>query len=116
MTTTHGKVSIYKDFNDLQGHQISVLGALERIRTGKSKILVEQAREAKTKKGKRDGGRVQNISTPPAKHQFRHDQPKADPQDQLQKAQILRGKHRHRHGRGLDPRDAVDRWATARPD
>ena len=50
MTTTHGKVSIYKDFNDLQGHQISVLGALERIRTGKSKILVEQAREAKTKK------------------------------------------------------------------
>jgi hypothetical protein len=50
MTTTHGKVSIYKDFNDLQGHQISVLGALERIRTGKSKALVEQAREAKTKK------------------------------------------------------------------
>jgi len=50
MTTTHGKVSIYKDFNDLQGHTITVLGALERIRTGKSKVLVEQAREAKTKK------------------------------------------------------------------
>jgi len=46
----NGKVSIYKDFNDLQGHTISVLGALERIRTGKSKVLVEQAREAKTKK------------------------------------------------------------------
>jgi hypothetical protein len=46
----NGKVSIYKDFNDLQGHQISVLGALERIRTGKSKALVEKAREAKTKK------------------------------------------------------------------
>lgn len=46
----NGKVSIYKDFNDLQGHQISVLGALERIRSGKSKALVEKAREAKTKK------------------------------------------------------------------
>jgi len=46
----NGKVSIYKDFNDLQGHQISVLGALERIRAGKSKTLVEKAREAKTKK------------------------------------------------------------------
>jgi len=46
----NGKVSIYKDFNDLQGHTISVLGALERIRTGKSKTLVEQTREAKTKK------------------------------------------------------------------
>jgi hypothetical protein len=46
----NGKVSIYKDFNDLQGHQVSVLGALERIRTGKSKALVEKAREAKTKK------------------------------------------------------------------
>jgi twinkle protein len=46
----NGKVSIYKDFNDLQGHTISVLGALERIRTGKSKALVEKAREAKTKK------------------------------------------------------------------
>jgi hypothetical protein len=46
----NGKVSIYKDFNDLQGHQISVLGALERIWTGKSKALVEKAREAKTKK------------------------------------------------------------------
>jgi twinkle protein len=46
----NGKVSIYKDFNDLQGFQISVLGALERIRTGKSKALVEKAREAKTKK------------------------------------------------------------------
>lgn len=46
----NGKVSIYKDFNDLQGHQISVLGALERIWTGKSKTLVEKAREAKTKK------------------------------------------------------------------
>jgi len=46
----NGKVSIYKDFNDLQGHTISVLGALERIRNGKSKALVEQAREAKTKK------------------------------------------------------------------
>lgn len=50
MTTTHGKISIYKDFNDLQGHTITVLGALERIRTGKSKELVEKAREAKTKK------------------------------------------------------------------
>lgn len=50
MTTTHGKVSIYKDFNDLQGHTITVLGALERIRNGKSKELVEKAREAKTKK------------------------------------------------------------------
>ena len=50
MTTTHGKISIYKDFNDLQGHQITVLGALERIRTGKSKDLVQKAREAKTKK------------------------------------------------------------------
>ena len=48
--TMHGKVSIYKDFNDLQGHQISVLGALERIRTGKSKALVEQARQATNKK------------------------------------------------------------------
>lgn len=47
---TNGKVSIYKDFNDLQGHTITVLGALERIRTGKSKTLVEQTREAKTKK------------------------------------------------------------------
>jgi twinkle protein len=46
----NGKVSIYKDFNDLQGHTISVLGALERIRNGKSKALVEKAREAKTKK------------------------------------------------------------------
>jgi twinkle protein len=46
----NGKVSIYKDFNDLQGHQVSILGALERIRTGKSKALVEKAREAKTKK------------------------------------------------------------------
>jgi hypothetical protein len=46
----NGKVSIYKDFNDLQGHQISVLGALERIRSGKSKTLVDKAREAKTKK------------------------------------------------------------------
>lgn len=46
----NGKVSIYKDFNDLQGHTISVLGALERIRTGKSKTLVEKAREAQTKK------------------------------------------------------------------
>jgi twinkle protein len=46
----NGKVSIYKDFNDLQGHTISVLGALERIRNGKSKTLVEKAREAKTKK------------------------------------------------------------------
>ena len=47
---TNGKISIYKDFNDLQGHAITVLGALERIRTGKSKELVEKAREAKTKK------------------------------------------------------------------
>ena len=47
---TNGKISIYKDFNDLQGHQITVLGALERIRTGKSKELVQKAREAKTKK------------------------------------------------------------------
>jgi hypothetical protein len=46
----NGKVSIYKDFNDLQGHTVSVLGALERIRNGKSKELVEKAREAKTKK------------------------------------------------------------------
>ena len=46
----NGKVSIYKDFNDLQGYTISVLGALERIRNGKSKALVEKAREAKTKK------------------------------------------------------------------
>ncbi len=50
MTAIHGKISIYKDFNDLQGHTITVLGALERIRTGKSKELVEKAREAKTKK------------------------------------------------------------------
>jgi hypothetical protein len=50
MTTTRGKISIYKDFNDLQGHAITVLGALERIRTGKSKELVEKARQAKTKK------------------------------------------------------------------
>ena len=50
MQGINGKVSIYKDFNDLQGHTISVLGALERIRTGKSKDLVQKAREAKTKK------------------------------------------------------------------
>ena len=50
MKPTDGKISIYKDFNDLQGHQITVLGALERIRSGKSKELVQKAREAKTKK------------------------------------------------------------------
>lgn len=50
MKPTDGKISIYKDFNDLQGHQITVLGALERIRNGKSKELVQKAREAKTKK------------------------------------------------------------------
>lgn len=50
MTPIDGKISIYKDFNDLQGHQITVLGALERIRNGKSKELVEKARGAKTKK------------------------------------------------------------------
>ena len=50
MKPTDGKISIYKDFNDLQGHTITVLGALERIRTGKSKELVQKAREAKTKK------------------------------------------------------------------
>lgn len=46
----HGKVSIYKDFNDLQGHTISVLGALNRIRDGKSKEINELIRNAKTKK------------------------------------------------------------------
>lgn len=46
----HGKVSIYKDFNDLQGHTISVLGALHRIRDGKSKEANELVRQAKTKK------------------------------------------------------------------
>lgn len=45
----NGKVSIYKDFHDLQGKQITIANALERIRIGKSKEKVFKVRESENK-------------------------------------------------------------------